>query len=193
MAGFGQSGAATISVRGQEHSARKTGRGNGGRWKARKTKRRFSLSSHRPWKSQKGAISTFPPPRRRYCRFQLQTPRSEAGTPSRPSSIRDSFLADASKNRMPSLRTPVLTHTKQRGGLLTGSRQLRPVEIVIHTYPHMQPSEVDRQVIIGRVGQKCQLRLLMIRRRFAPNPCGYWRRRTAGQALSMGKRIRGRR
>ena len=31
----------------QEHSARKTGRGNGGRWKARKTKRRFSLPSHR--------------------------------------------------------------------------------------------------------------------------------------------------
>ena len=30
--------------------------------------RNFSI---RPWKSQKGAISTFPPPRRRYCRFQL--------------------------------------------------------------------------------------------------------------------------
>ena len=34
---------------------------------------RFSLSSHRPWKSPKGPISTFPPPRRRCCRFPAQT------------------------------------------------------------------------------------------------------------------------
>ena len=52
----------------------------------------------------------------RKIRPMLQTPGSEAGTPSHPSSIRVSFLADASKNRMPSLRTPVLTHIKQRRG-----------------------------------------------------------------------------
>lgn len=39
----------------------------------------------------------------------------------RPSSLRDSILADVSESRMPSLPTPLLTHTKQRRGVLIGA------------------------------------------------------------------------
>ena len=81
-------------------------RGNDAPWKARKTNFRFSLPSHRPWKSRLGAISTFPPSRRRFGDDALN---SEQARPA----VHASFIDP----KAPPTQRFFATHTKQRGGL----------------------------------------------------------------------------
>ena len=80
-------------------------RGNDAPWKARKTNFRFSLPSHRPWKSRLGAISTFPPSRRRFGDDALN---SEQARPA----VHASFIDP----KAPPTQRFFATHTKQRGG-----------------------------------------------------------------------------
>ena len=81
-------------------------RGNDAPWKARKTNFRFSLPSHRPWKSRLGAISTFPPSRRRFGDDALN---SEQARPA----VHTSFI----DLKAPPTQRFFATHTKQRGGV----------------------------------------------------------------------------
>ena len=80
-------------------------RGNDAPWKARKTNFRFSLPSHRPWKSRLGPISTFPPSRRRFGDDALN---SEQARPA----VHASFIDP----KAPPTQRFFATHTKQRGG-----------------------------------------------------------------------------
>jgi len=80
-------------------------RGNDAPWKARKTNFRFSLPSHRPWKSRLGAISIFPPSRRRFGDGALN---SEQARPA----VHASFIDP----KAPPTQRFFATHTKQRGG-----------------------------------------------------------------------------